>query len=151
MPTLADPRTGGPSSSPRPDQTPRPKQKGSKSGWLHSFSIEGMGLGEFLEESASLLPAVPSVNPLAYLPNAVVSRLPVPSFLRPQQSSEAAARHGEENDWTQEYEASGRLQEEQERAEAERMYLTYSWWILHEGWKGVKDKVDEEVERVFGS
>jgi peroxin-3 len=43
------------------------------------------------------------------------------------------------------------MRKEQEQAEAERMYLTYSWWILHEGWKGVKEKVDEEVDRVFGS
>lgn len=40
--------------------------------------------------------------------------------------------------------------EEMERAEAERMYLTYSWWILHEGWRVVAGRVEAGVERVIG-
>jgi peroxin-3 len=40
---------------------------------------------------------------------------------------------------------------EEERSEDERVYLSYSWWILHEGWRGVSQRVREAVEEVFGS
>jgi len=39
--------------------------------------------------------------------------------------------------------------EEEDKAEAERLYLTYSWWLLHEGWQEVADRVDAAVEQVF--
>lgn len=39
---------------------------------------------------------------------------------------------------------------EAQRAEAERLFLTFSWWILHEGWRGVASRVEGEVDRVFG-
>jgi len=41
-------------------------------------------------------------------------------------------------------------EDEAQLGEAERMFLSYSWWILHEGWKGVAERVEEGVERVFG-
>lgn len=43
-----------------------------------------------------------------------------------------------------------RAEIEAQRAEAERTFLTYSWWILHEGWKGVAGRVEEAVERIYG-
>lgn len=44
-----------------------------------------------------------------------------------------------------------RLAEEAvQREEAERAYLSYSWWILNEGWKGVARRVEEATQEVFG-
>lgn len=34
--------------------------------------------------------------------------------------------------------------------ETERMYLTFSWWLLHEGWKEVSARVKIAVEEVVG-
>ena len=34
--------------------------------------------------------------------------------------------------------------------ETERMYLTFSWWLLHEGWKEVAGRVRAAVEEVVG-
>ena len=34
--------------------------------------------------------------------------------------------------------------------ETERMYLTFSWWLLHEGWKQVAERVQDAVEEVIG-
>ncbi|GAA5932405.1 Pex3p [Sporobolomyces koalae] len=41
---------------------------------------------------------------------------------------------------------------EEDRAseDVERKYLTFSWWLLHEGWKVVRDRVEEKVEEVIG-
>lgn len=41
--------------------------------------------------------------------------------------------------------------DEEDKAEAERLFLTYSWWLLHQGWQEVADRVDDAVERVFAS
>jgi peroxin-3 len=35
--------------------------------------------------------------------------------------------------------------------ETNRRYLTYSWWLLHRGWKDLTAKVRSTVEEVFGS
>ncbi|KAH8600805.1 peroxin 3 [Bisporella sp. PMI_857] len=35
--------------------------------------------------------------------------------------------------------------------ETNRQYLTFSWWLLHRGWRQVMLKVDEAVREVFGS
>ncbi|KAH8702565.1 putative peroxisomal membrane protein [Talaromyces proteolyticus] len=35
--------------------------------------------------------------------------------------------------------------------ETNRRYLTFSWWLLHRGWKGLMEKVRTAVEEVFGS
>lgn len=35
-------------------------------------------------------------------------------------------------------------------ADMERTYLTFSWWLLHRGWKLVADRVREAVEEVVG-
>lgn len=35
--------------------------------------------------------------------------------------------------------------------ETNRRYLTFSWWLLHRGWKDVMLKVEDAVKEVFGS
>ncbi|OAX78331.1 hypothetical protein ACJ72_07363 [Emergomyces africanus] len=35
--------------------------------------------------------------------------------------------------------------------ETNRRYLTFSWWLLHRGWRQLMEKVKEAVEDVFGS
>ncbi|KAL1969004.1 hypothetical protein VTN77DRAFT_838 [Rasamsonia byssochlamydoides] len=35
--------------------------------------------------------------------------------------------------------------------ETNRRYLTFSWWLLHRGWKDLMEKVRAAVEEVFGS
>lgn len=32
----------------------------------------------------------------------------------------------------------------------ERKYLTFSWWLLNEGWKSVGERVKQAVEEVVG-
>ncbi|GAA6040697.1 hypothetical protein JCM8097_000880 [Rhodosporidiobolus ruineniae] len=39
---------------------------------------------------------------------------------------------------------------EEERKDVERKYLTFSWWLLHEGWKVVEERVRAKVEEVVG-
>lgn len=34
--------------------------------------------------------------------------------------------------------------------ETERMYLTFSWWLLHQGWKDVAARVQMAVEEIVG-
>jgi len=74
------------------------------------------------------------------LPNIITSRLP--AWIAPS-TSRSAQPAGDEV-------ASSVVDEELARAEAERMYLTYSWWILNEGWKGLGDRVEDAVHQVFG-
>lgn len=40
--------------------------------------------------------------------------------------------------------------EDEQRRDVERKYLTFSWWLLHEGWKLVEKRVEEAVEAVVG-
>lgn len=42
-----------------------------------------------------------------------------------------------------------RAEEEAISEETERKYLTLSWWILHVGWKDVRERVRRGVEEVF--
>lgn len=34
--------------------------------------------------------------------------------------------------------------------ETNRRYLTFSWWLLHRGWKGLMEKVQDAVKETFG-
>jgi peroxin-3 len=34
--------------------------------------------------------------------------------------------------------------------ETNRKYLAFSWWILHEGWRTLKEKITVAVNRSFG-
>ena len=40
--------------------------------------------------------------------------------------------------------------EDEQRRDVERKYLTFSWWLLHEGWKLVEKRVEGAVEAVVG-
>jgi hypothetical protein len=91
-----------------------------KSGWFNYFSLESMGLAEYADKT--------SPSPLQY----------VTRFL-PGLGSSPGSVEVEVFD----------QDEEQDKAEAERMFLTYSWWLLHEGWQEVANRVDDAVERVF--
>lgn len=35
--------------------------------------------------------------------------------------------------------------------EVNQRYLTFSWWLLHRGWKMIKEEVEAAVKEVFGS
>ncbi|KPV76639.1 uncharacterized protein RHOBADRAFT_52619 [Rhodotorula graminis WP1] len=43
-----------------------------------------------------------------------------------------------------------REEKERERKDLERKYLTFSWWLLHEGWKVVRERVEQAIEAVVG-
>ena len=91
-----------------------------------------MGLDDFVDSRA------PSyLNPARHLPSAISQYLPFSSGDAEEESQVAAkAARRDETEFT--------------NAEDERVYLTYSWWILHEGWKGVAKRVEDSVEEVFG-
>lgn len=94
-----------------------------------------MGLDDFAEDAQPGL-----LNPRRYLPTAVSQYLPF--------GSSVTVRNVPEDP------VSIKVREEEleaERADDERVYLMYSWWILHEGWRGVAKRVGDAVEEVFGS
>lgn len=116
------------------------KNNKKTTGWFSSFSVESMGLTEFVENHTSFLP-----NPIDYLPGTITSYLP--SFLSSRQGDvrkNQAQRIGEVQ--VAEMARQRRIEEE----EAERLFLSYSWWLLNEGWKGVAERIDEAVGKVFG-
>lgn len=94
-----------------------------KSRWFGSYTVESLGLSEFVENSTSIIP-----NPLNLLPSFVKSYLP--SF-----TSEVVPSLPEEED-------------EDLQKDAERIFLSYSWWFLNVGWRGIADRVENQVERV---
>jgi len=108
------------------------------SGWLNYFSIESMGLSDFADEAQATVP-----NLLSFLPRAVSALFPTPA--------EKAAGSQPASMPTTHQPTVGDTGEIGERAEAERLFLTYSWWLLHEGWRGIGERVHEAVERVFSS
>lgn len=107
------------------DDPPVQQVKRTRGSWINYFSVEAMGLADFVDDQTAKTPLSTLTG---YLP----------SFLHPGRSSRQSPS---------EHDAS--LDDEAERAEAERLFLTYSWWLLHEGWKGVADRVDEAVDRIF--
>ncbi|WVO13411.1 hypothetical protein L204_101026 [Cryptococcus depauperatus] len=111
--------------------------KKKKNSWLSSFSVDSMGLSEFVESGTSILP-----NPVNYLPKQITTYLP--SFLASHKTNQAQ-RMGEVN--ILQIEAQRRAEEEA----AEILFLSYSWWILNEGWKVLAARVDEVVDKFFGS
>lgn len=118
------------------EAVPAPTSKPRK-GLFSYFSTDAMGLDDF-EESAT--PGL--LDPRRYLPSMISQYLPfgAPGVVAVRNVPEDpnVLRDREE-------------QMEAERAEDERVYLVYSWWILHEGWRGVARRVEEAVEEVFGS
>ncbi|KAK4686378.1 peroxin-3, partial [Tremellales sp. Uapishka_1] len=89
-----------------------------KTGWLASFSVDSLGLSEFVERSTP-----------GFLPN--------PINLLTSLFSSTPDEVEERN--------------EEDEAEAEKLFLTYSWWFLHQGWRGIATRVESAVENVFGS
>ena len=92
-------------------------------GWLKFFSVESMGLAEYVDANTP--------GPLSSVTNLFAG-------LRMNSDSKPDAREKEVVSET-----------EEERANAERLYLTYSWWLLHQGWQGVANRVDRAVDLVF--
>lgn len=101
---------------------PTPPPSPIRRGYFHSYTIEGMGLSEFVDETTTIL------NPFTLLPKSI-------SRFLPQSLSASASVPVEATEET--------------KAEDERLYLTYSWWILHEGWKPIAEAVNHAVEQVF--
>lgn len=92
-------------------------------GWLRYFSVEAMGLAEYVEDSTP--------SPISSITNLFAG-------LRATDKSKLDV---------EEKETAGET--EAERADAERLYLTYSWWLLHQGWQALGDQVEVAVERIF--
>jgi peroxin-3 len=97
-----------------------------------------MGLSEYIQPNLeqSILP-----NPLNLIPKSIKSYFPSFSGTSadPSQDGERGSRAMED-----------RLAEEaMRREEAERVYLSYSWWILNEGWRDLAERVREATEDVF--
>lgn len=93
------------------------------------FSIDSMGLSDYVERGAnagaSLIPA------------------PIKVWFGSQDTENGTSTSPEAL-------ALREQQLEEERAEAERLFLTYSWWLLHEGWRTISTRVETAVNHVFG-
>lgn len=100
-----------------------------RSSLFNYFSVESMGLSDYVERGA----------------NAGASLVPtfVKNWFSPQGDSTAQVLSPEAL-------ALREQQLEEERAEAERLFLTYSWWLLHEGWRTISTRVETSVNHVFG-
>lgn len=107
------------------DDTPVQQVKRTRGGWLNYFSVDAMGLADYVDENTPGLPFSTLTNLFSGL------------------GTDKKTTRTETNQ-------DGEIADnEDERAEAERMYLTYSWWLLHQGWEGVADRVDRAVGQVF--
>ena len=99
-----------------------------------------MGLSEFVEaHTRSMIP-----NPRNLLPEAINKYVPsIPTFGLFSSGSSSPTAKGEG--------ASGMREQvtEVDKAEDERMYLAYSWWILNYGWKSISARVQNAVEGTF--
>ncbi|KAI9762339.1 MAG: hypothetical protein M4579_000488 [Chaenotheca gracillima] len=50
----------------------------------------------------------------------------------------------------EDHDADGHDQANGDDYETNRRYLTFSWWLLHRGWRDVMQKVEKAVQEVFG-
>ncbi|WWC68479.1 uncharacterized protein I206_102408 [Kwoniella pini CBS 10737] len=127
-----------PISAPRiPSDTERQKKKGWFS--LSSYSIESMGLSEYAGSASSIIP-----NPMSILPSSLTGYFP--SIISPYKPLQVDnVRQSEE------ILAIRKREEEEIKEEAERLFLTYSWWFLNKGWKSVAERVEESVEKIFAN
>ena len=99
-----------------------------------------MGLGDFIES------ATPIIDPRSYIPTGVSNWIPfLPSIPFLGSSSEADPAV-----LVSAVMRDRQAQLEEERMEDEKTYLTYSWWILQEGWRHLAKRVEVAVEEVFG-
>ncbi|GAA5883133.1 hypothetical protein JCM1840_004395, partial [Sporobolomyces johnsonii] len=82
------------------------------------------------------------------------SRTPSPARSKADEQEKALSIQNDEDLEAALYAA--KLSEKGDEGEAgidedvERKYLTFSWWLLHEGWKVVSARVEEKVEEVVG-
>ncbi|ORY28637.1 Peroxin-3 [Naematelia encephala] len=127
-----------PSSANDPDSFKTRRKRATS--WFSGLSISSLGLSEFVDASTPSI--LPLPNPINLLPSVITSRIPSIPFI-----SVVAPRTEAP---TSELLSLRREEEEAERAEAERVFLTYSWWVLHEGWREIAGRVETGVERVFG-
>ena len=51
----------------------------------------------------------------------------------------------------EDHDGGSRSRSEGEDFELNRKYLTFSWWLLHEGWRELMSLVEHVVAEVFGS
>lgn len=93
----------------------------------------------------SLLSALPPRSPS---PSSARSLDPLPSSLPPALDDSAT----QDDDLESALYAAKSLPPTpaEERKDVERKYLTFSWWLLHEGWKVVYRRVEQAVEEVVG-
>ena len=49
-----------------------------------------------------------------------------------------------------EEEEERRIQEDADDEETARVFLTYSWWLLHEGWRDISSRSEQAVNEVLG-
>lgn len=122
-----------PSEDEEDERAKRPVRR-SGSGWLGYFSVEGMGLEEYAEDTPS---TSLGGSLFSFLPRRIARFAGVSSASSRDADAPEQLPTPEDEDPT-------------ERSEAERVFLTYSWWLLHEGWKGVGDRVHSAVNDVCG-
>ncbi|KAL7423636.1 peroxin [Cryptotrichosporon argae] len=127
------------------EATIRPDPPAARRGWLprlSSFSVAAMGLSEYAA-GASASVGASALNPFRYVPAALNPLAYVP------ESVKALVRPADEGAKT----TVTVFEEEREREkeDAERVYLLYSWWILHVGWRAVAARVEDAVDHVFGT
>ncbi|WVF70706.1 hypothetical protein IAT40_005499 [Kwoniella sp. CBS 6097] len=143
---LATPRRRPSSSGNAPQGSSSSSSTQKKRGWFSSFSVDSMGLSEFVESSSALMP-----NPLSVLPTSVTSYLPSIIAPSPLSSANASAASSQISRDSDDILALRQAEEDAIRAEAERLFLTYSWWLLNEGWRSIGKRVEESVEKIFGN
>jgi len=117
-----------------PQNDPDNARHEKRTGLFGYFSTDAMGLTDFVEAHT------PSIlNPRRYVPNIVSQYLPFGRSVTVSSSLEEPSAM-----------VARKQIEAVQRDEDERVYLTYSWWILHEGWRSVAKRVENAVEEVFG-
>lgn len=94
---------------------------------LGYFSVEAMGLSDYVDRGASAGASL--------LPKSVRTWFAGSPPAAPTDSLDIIAER--------------EMQLEAQNAEAERVFLTYSWWLLHEGWRTISARVETAVEKVF--
>ncbi|WWC87991.1 uncharacterized protein L201_002893 [Kwoniella dendrophila CBS 6074] len=126
---------------------PSQTQTRKRAGWFSSFSTESMGLSEYKDSSSSSSSIIP--NPLSILPTSITSYLP--SFIAPSPNSTANHQPSAATIESEDLLAWKKQEEEELKAEAEKLFLTYSWWFLNKGWRLISERVEESVQKIFGN
>jgi peroxin-3 len=112
------------------------RHKNVSGGLFGYFSISSMGLDEYEDPSAS---TASQGSLLSFIPGRIAR------FAGLTGNSRHAEVEPTDSDMEEDIEETP-----EEQSDAERVFLTYSWWLLHEGWKGVGERVNQAVSEVFG-